>query len=55
MAAEFHQALLDNGCEARFLRIPNRNHNSVMFHAIATEDPVAKEMLDFIRGTATIQ
>jgi acetyl esterase/lipase len=55
MAEEFHQALLDNRCEARFLRIPNRNHNSVMFHAIAPEDPVAKAMLEFIRASATIQ
>jgi acetyl esterase/lipase len=52
MARDFHQALLDNGCEARLLKIANRNHNSAMFHAITGDDPVAKEMLEFILSDA---
>ena len=50
MAEDFHQALLANRCNARFLRIANRNHDSVMFHAITPDDPVAREMLEFILG-----
>jgi acetyl esterase/lipase len=49
MAEEFHKALLDNGCEARFQRIANRNHNSEMFHAITADDPVATAILEFVR------
>ena len=53
MAEEFHQALLARGCAARLVQIPNRNHNSIIFHATAPDDPVAREMLDFIRGSQT--
>ena len=50
MAEDFHQALLANRCNARFLRIANRNHDSVMFHAITPDDPLAWEMLEFVVG-----
>jgi acetyl esterase/lipase len=48
-AEEFHRALLGCGCEAHFLRVPNRNHHSVVFRAIEPEDPVAAALLEFIR------
>ncbi len=49
MADEFHRALLKNGCEAQLVRIDNRNHNSIVFSAISTNDPVAQGILQFIR------
>jgi acetyl esterase/lipase len=51
MAEEFHKKLLENGCNAKFLRIANRNHNSVMFHAIAEGDPVGNAIRGFVRGS----
>jgi acetyl esterase/lipase len=50
MAEEFHQALLHKGCDARLLRIRRRNHNSLMFTAIRSEDPAAAAILEFIRN-----
>lgn len=47
-AGEFHRALKKEGCESTFLHVPGRNHNSVIFSAIESNDPVAKAMLDFI-------
>ncbi len=53
MADEFHQALVDQGCSAHLLTIENRNHNSILFRAITTDDPVAGAMVNFIgRNTA---
>jgi acetyl esterase/lipase len=49
MAEEFHRALVDQGCDARLVRIENRNHNSIVFSAINTSDPVAQGILQFIR------
>ena len=49
MAEEFYQALLSQGCEARLVRVPDRNHNTIIFRAIEADDPVARAMLDFIR------
>jgi hypothetical protein len=49
MAEEFHQAFLSQGCEARLVRVANRNHNTIIFRAIEADDPVARAMLDFIR------
>jgi acetyl esterase/lipase len=48
MAEDFHQALLDKGCESTWLCIEGRNHNSIMFLAIRPEDPVARVMVEFI-------
>jgi acetyl esterase/lipase len=48
MAAEFHAALLGQGCEARLLQVKERNHNSIFFRAIEAQDPAARAMLDFI-------
>ena len=50
MAEEFHQALRDQGCDSCFLRVKDRNHNSIMFRAIAADDPVARAILEFIRA-----
>jgi acetyl esterase/lipase len=55
MAEEFHQALLDHGCEAQLLKVEKRNHNSILFRAIEPEDPVARAMLEFIGSHATSQ
>lgn len=49
VAMEFHQALLDRDCQSEFLKVPKRNHNSILFLAIQNDDPVAAAMLDFIR------
>jgi acetyl esterase/lipase len=48
-AADFHQALSDQGGESRLVRIDRRNHNSIMFSAISPCDPAAQELTDFIR------
>ena len=42
MANAFHKALAAAGCDVRVMRIARRNHNSVMFHAVSTNDPVAR-------------
>jgi acetyl esterase/lipase len=52
MAKEMHEALLKNGCDSRLLCIERRNHNSLCFHAIETNDPAAKAILEFIREKA---
>jgi acetyl esterase/lipase len=49
MAEEMHEALLKAGCESRLERIERRNHNSICFHAVETNDPAARAILDFIR------
>jgi acetyl esterase/lipase len=54
MAEEFYQALVDQGNEAQFLGVADRNHNSILFRAITTEDPVARAMLSFIRRHAAV-
>jgi acetyl esterase/lipase len=53
MAEKFHQALLAHGCEARLLRVEDRNHNSLLFRAIEAADPVGGAMLEFIRRHPT--
>ncbi len=52
MAEEFHEALRSQGCEAALLRVEQRNHNSVLFRAIDSDDPVAGAMVAFIRKHA---
>jgi acetyl esterase/lipase len=55
-AEAFFGALRQQGCSATFLKVEYRNHNSVMFRAIDTQDPLAQAILDFIRllaGRAT--
>jgi acetyl esterase/lipase len=47
-AAEFHQALREQGVEADLHKIANRNHHSIVFQAVTPDDPVARAMLDFI-------
>ena len=49
MAEEMHEALLKAGCESHLQRIERRNHNSICFHAVETNDPAAKAILEFIR------
>jgi acetyl esterase/lipase len=49
MAVEFQQALSAQGCDAQFLEIGQRNHNSILFKAIEPHDLVASAILDFIR------
>jgi hypothetical protein len=48
MTREFCQALKDNGCEARQLLVADRNHNSLMFRAVDSSDPVAQNIVNFI-------
>jgi acetyl esterase/lipase len=52
MADDFHQALREKGCDARLLRVPDRNHNSIMFMAMQDRDPVARAMVEFVRRNA---
>ena len=49
MADEFHQALRRAGCDARLLKMEKRNHNSLMFSAIDSDDPAARAILEFVR------
>jgi acetyl esterase/lipase len=49
MGEDFCKALQKQGCSARRLVIKGRNHNSIMFEATSPDDPVAREILDFIR------
>jgi acetyl esterase/lipase len=48
-ADQFCRALHEHGNEAWWLRVPDRNHNSVMFRATAPEDPLARAILQFVR------
>jgi acetyl esterase/lipase len=52
MAEEMYRVLLAHGCQARLARIARRNHNSILFHAIEPDDPVARAIVDFIRENA---
>ena len=46
--AEMHRLLQLHGVESRLLKIDNRNHNSVMFKAIDSSDPVARAIVEFV-------
>jgi acetyl esterase/lipase len=50
LAAEFHRALSQAGCQTLLITVKDRNHNSILFRAFLPEDPVAQAMLNFIRG-----
>jgi acetyl esterase/lipase len=52
MAEEFFHALRGQGCEATLLRIEDRNHNSILFRAVETDDPVAQAIVGFVRRHA---
>ncbi len=52
MADEFKQALVQKGCACRLETIAARNHNSIMFRAIDTDDPVAKEIVEFVQANS---
>jgi acetyl esterase/lipase len=54
MAQAFCKALREQGCAARLVKVAGRNHNSLMFHAITPDDPVAREMVAFIRAHTRI-
>lgn len=49
MTDEFQHALIAQGCDVQVLKVKNRNHNSVMFHAVTPDDPVAQAILEFVR------
>jgi acetyl esterase/lipase len=46
---EFYQALRAQQCDVQLVWVKDRNHDSIMFHAIEPADPVAAGMVDFIR------
>jgi acetyl esterase/lipase len=48
MAEEFHEALVAQGCDSKLLREKERNHNSVVFRAYHSDDPVARAMVEFV-------
>jgi acetyl esterase/lipase len=49
VAEEFHEALVLKGNEAHLMRVPGRNHNSILFRAITPDDPAARAIVGFIR------
>ncbi len=49
MAADFHKALVREGCTARLLQLKQRNHNTGMFSMIRRDDPAAQAVLKFIK------
>jgi dipeptidyl aminopeptidase/acylaminoacyl peptidase len=49
MAEEFQAALVAQGCDARLVKVTERNHNSILFRAVEPQDAVARTVLDFIR------
>lgn len=49
-ATTFQQALIEAGCDAKLERIPNRNHNSILFSATHKQDPVAQLILRFVQA-----
>lgn len=48
MAKEMRQLLVMHGCEARHITIEQRNHNSIIFKAIASDDPVGRAVVQFV-------
>jgi acetyl esterase/lipase len=50
MAEEFHHALVGLGCDSQLLRVKDRNHNSIVFRAYQSDDPVARAMVEFVRA-----
>jgi acetyl esterase/lipase len=47
-ADDFDAALRKSGCDVKLFRMGKRNHNSLMFSAIAKDDPAARAVLDFV-------
>jgi acetyl esterase/lipase len=54
MAQEFQEALAGQGCEAQFVRVRERNHNSILFRAIDRDDPVVRAVQAFVRQHASL-
>ncbi len=50
MAAEFHEALCNQGVASHLMPVRDRNHHSVLFRAFMPDDPVARAMCDFIKS-----
>jgi len=49
-ADDFLKVLRLNGCEADYLKVEKRNHNSVMYSAVKSDDPVARAILEFVNS-----
>lgn len=49
MAHRFAAALQREGCAVTLREVPARNHNSILFHAIDRDDPVAAAILRFVQ------
>lgn len=50
MAEEMHRALLLHGCASHLLKVEGRNHNTILFNAINSTDPVARAIIEFVRA-----
>ena len=50
MAQEFHRTLCEHECQSELYLVQKRNHNSIMFEAIAMQDPVGAAIVRFVRG-----
>jgi len=50
LAEEMHHMLQKHGVPSRLLMIENRNHNSILFKAIDSNDPVANLIVDFVHA-----
>jgi acetyl esterase/lipase len=48
MARDFHQTLLNQGCDVCLRAVPERNHNSIIFQAYKPNDVVAHTVVDFV-------
>lgn len=54
MAEEMDESLGKHGVQSEWLKVAQRNHNSIMFKAIEPNDPVARAMLEFVARHASI-
>jgi acetyl esterase/lipase len=55
MAKEMDESLREHGVSSHWIKVAERNHNSIMFKAIEPNDPVARAMLDFVTRHASIE
>jgi acetyl esterase/lipase len=55
MAEEMDESLRQYGVPSQWLKVAERNHNSIMFKAIEPNDPVARAILEFVERHASIK
>ncbi|MBI2806850.1 MAG: alpha/beta hydrolase [Planctomycetes bacterium] len=55
MAKEMDEQLRKHGCSSRHATIAKRNHNSVLFKAIASDDPVGAMIIQFVHQIPSLK